>query len=297
MKKLAAIIIGSNSTRMLVADMPLFLCPLMERHETCLLSSLDNQGYLSANAIDNIAQLILKLYNKAKTLGAEAICLAATSATRDAKNAEELIKAIKEKTGLCLKTLSGEEEARLSYIGAGYGDEPYAMIDIGGGSTEIACENKNLSFQMGALRLYNMHDITSIESAKEAIDEAKRVFVNCNNFNFDKWYFVGGTASVIARMYIKSDDYSLLKSDVKISIDYAKEALKQLATMPKHERSGITGVPQDRVDILPTGIAVLIAAMERLNIPHVYASDRNNLFGALKQYGMDSGIVEFYNIQ
>jgi len=297
MKKLAAIIIGSNSTRMLVADIPLFLYPLMERYETRLLSSLDNQGYLSANAIDDMAQLILNLYNKAKTLGAQAICLAATSATRDAKNAEELIKAIKEKTRLCLRTLSGEEEARLSYIGAGYGDEPYAMIDIGGGSTEIACENKSLSFQMGALRLYNMHDITSIESAKAAIDEAKRVFVNCDKFNFDKWYFVGGTASVIARMYIKSDDYSLLKSDIKISIDYAKEALEKLATMPKHERSGIIGVPQDRVDILPTGIAVLIAAMECLNIPHVYASDRNNLFGALKQYGIDCGIVEFTNIQ
>ena len=297
MKKLAAIIIGSNSTRMLVADIPLFLRPHMERHETRLLFSLNSEGYLSAHTIEDMAQLILKLYNKAKNLGAQAICLAATSATRDTKNAYELIKAIKEKTGLCLKTLSGEEEARLSYIGAGDENEPYAMIDIGGGSTEIACENKNLSFQMGALRLYNMHDVTSVKSTEEAIDEAKRVFVNCDNFNFDKWYFVGGTASVIARMYIKSDDYSLLKSDVKISIDYAKEALKQLATTPKEKRSNIIGVPHDRVDILPTGIAVLIAAMECLNIPHIYASDRNNLFGALKQYGMDSGIVKFVNIQ
>ena len=162
--RVAAIGIGSNSLRMLVADVDGGRLLRLDRYREGLrvFAALDRQGNIVADMIGKACQSVETFRRQAVAQGAEQIHLFATSAVRDAANQAAFSQALLEATGLSLEICSGALEAKLSFLGATDG-ESSGLIDIGGGSTEIVVGRgleiqRAVSLQMGAVRLYRCHD-------------------------------------------------------------------------------------------------------------------------------------------
>lgn len=165
--KAAVIGIGSNSVRMLLAEIngQEGRKLLRDREGTRLFAGLDAQGNLSVASMDAATAAVKRMAESARAQGAEHIDLFATSATRDAANQAAFTQQLLDETGLALHICSGEEEASLSFQGATDG-EYCGVIDIGGGSTELvvgqgARIDCAFSCQMGAVRLFQRMPIAS----------------------------------------------------------------------------------------------------------------------------------------
>ena len=158
----AVIGIGSNSVRSLLTEISGsgFVRIRRDREGTRLFAGLDAAGNLNRDSMDKTVSAVRRMASEARKLGAEKLAVFATSAARDAANGKEFIGEVERETGLTLRIISGVEEAELSFLGASAAvpDHRCGMIDIGGGSTEIAVGTPAgieyaFSCQMGAVRL------------------------------------------------------------------------------------------------------------------------------------------------
>ena len=294
--RIAAIGIGSNSLRMLVAD----VCNgglkqvLRDREGLRVFAALSetNGGTIEQSMIDQACESIYKMKIKAQKLGSQQIHLFATSATRDASNKDEFLNAIFKYTGLKLDIISGDDEAKLSFLGSTMGGKA-GMIDIGGGSTEIALgEGKIIdyahSFQIGAVRLSRQISIKSSLDIDNGIKFAKKQFSDGNGCLFEilkkyknqKFYGVGGTftsagaylQNIPWNEYEKINGYPIKKED-------AYRCLCELADMSLNERLKLISVQKSRADIIVYGLLILYTCMEYCDIDKLYVSTKGNLEG------------------
>ena len=136
MMKAAVIGIGSNSVRMLLAEIDNGRGRrlLRDREGTRLFAGLDAQGRLSRESMEHAAASVRRMAQSAREQGAAEVRLFATSATRDAANQGEFTSLLRRETGLELEICTGAEEASLSFLGATDGNY-CGVVDIGGGST------------------------------------------------------------------------------------------------------------------------------------------------------------------
>src|SRR5262249_33898975 len=141
-RRLAAMDIGSNSTRLLVADADGGRLDEVERLLTItrLGDGVDASGRLSADSVDRVADCVGRYAARARELGGETPLAVATSAVRDAGNGREFLARLERDHGVRTRLLAGEDEARLTLRGVASGralDRPVVVCDIGGGSTEL----------------------------------------------------------------------------------------------------------------------------------------------------------------
>src|SRR5690349_5545223 len=141
----AVIDIGSNTTRLLVAERngDNFRQLLSQRAFTRLGRGLKEDGSIPQKKIDELAKTISTQVKLAAGLGADDVYAMATAATRDATNGEEVVEAVEDESGVHIDVLDEHEEARLAFLGATHSmpqeqTETIAVIDVGGGSTEVA---------------------------------------------------------------------------------------------------------------------------------------------------------------
>ena len=166
MKKYAAIDIGTNSMRLLLATTKEGKIIEQKKYinTTRIGGSVDKNKVISKEGIEKNVEAFCDFAHKAKEYGAEKISAIATSAVREAKNRKDLIQAIYQKTGINVKIISGEEEAELGYKGVIMGTVPVVscpvvlVIDIGGGSTELilgggSVLKETISLDVGAVRM------------------------------------------------------------------------------------------------------------------------------------------------
>ncbi len=166
MKKYAAIDIGTNSMRLLLATIKDGKIIEQKKYinTTRIGSSVDKNKVIGKEGIEKNVEAFCNFVQKAKEYGAEKISAIATSAVREAKNKEELIQTIYQKTGINVKTISGKEEPELGYKGVIMGTVPVVscpvvlVIDIGGGSTELilgggSVLKETISLDVGAVRM------------------------------------------------------------------------------------------------------------------------------------------------
>lgn len=293
--KVAAIGIGSNSLRMLVADIEegRIQHSIRYREGLRVFAALDENRNISAQMIQNACEHVLNFKLQALAQGAQKVHLFATSAVRDAANQEVFIQALETKTGLALDVCSGEEEALLSFLGASE-NRPTGLIDIGGGSTEIArgcgrTVDEAVSLQMGAVRLYRMRPIASVEDAETVVTLASTIlepvrqrFISRNNEI--EWVGVGGTFTTSAALVQripwqqreKIHHFSMTQSNVR-------EIMHFLAPMSLEDRLQLDCLQPQRADIVVHGIAILLACMSGLNISSIKVSEHGNLEGYLKE--------------
>ena len=226
-------------------------------------------------------------------MGAEKVHLFATSAIRDAANQEELIAALEDATGLEMDICSGKKEAELSFVGAAHMGK-CGMIDIGGGSTELAVGTdlrleESDSLQMGAVRLQRLYAINDADSVYYVVDKCKEILAPVlprfapEKENAMDWVGVGGTFTTCSTLSqnIPHDDRKNVHGYMLTRQEVERLALV-LAPMPLEERLNMPSLQQQRADIVVHGIAILMACMDMLKIPAIKVSTHGNLEGYLK---------------
>lgn len=155
MVRVAAVDCGTNSVRLLVADVPEAgdggLADLVRRMEIVRLGEgVDRTGRLSASAIERTRVALVDFGREVRRSGAQRVRMVATSATRDAANADQFTAMVADTLGTLPEVISGEEEAQLAYAGAVRGlpadaRPPYLVVDIGGGSTEFVAGRERVT--------------------------------------------------------------------------------------------------------------------------------------------------------
>ncbi len=280
----AAIAIGSNSTRLFCKNG--MGEELRLRKETKLFSYLDARGFLPQEAILRAVTDVQSLKQEAIMFGASTIYLYATSASRDAKNQEVLIQMLKEKTGLCLNVLTGQEEAELAFYSAKRGNS-CAVLDIGGGSTEMTFGNEQgiyalKSAQLGATRLAKLHPIFSIEEG----DTVCALVTKClereyayllHNKRPDVLIGIGGTCATSAAIKTENSAHDARLEGVVLTKEDVDKQFYTLACMTLEQRENVVGLYKSRVGIMPNGLAILKATLELFDFDHVTVSIKNNL--------------------
>jgi exopolyphosphatase/guanosine-5'-triphosphate,3'-diphosphate pyrophosphatase len=265
--------------------------PLRGRQETQLFLLLDKHGEFSPEAILRVRRAVSILFGQAVMAGAERIFLTATSAARDAGNVDLLSGGIQEDTGLELRILSGEEEATYSFLGAAH---PYewtralGVIDIGGGSTEIAIGSREAlrltrSLQLGASRLCQTHPINSMEDIAPALAASSKLLdggLEGLNPAPEEWLLVGGTGAALIGLMLGRMMHSDAP-DIPFSHEDALRVLHQLALLSPAGRAALPGMTSGRERILPTGLVILVSLMERVCINKMTVTARNNTDGFL----------------
>lgn len=291
--RIAAIGIGSNSLRMLVADLSDGKMKRLKRYREGLrvFAALDEHKNILPEMIQKACESVRAFQEEAASQGAEHVHLFATSAVRDAANQQHFSQKLFEATGLTLDVCSGEQEAHLSFWGVSE-DHPTGLIDIGGGSTELAigCGREvrdAVSLQMGAVRLFRLFPVTSVEEARKVVDAAREIlspvkerFARADGAS---WIGVGGTFTTSAAL-AQGIPWEERKHVHGFCLDQAmvRGILESLAPMPLEKRLALPSLQPQRADIVVHGVAILLACMQELGIEILTVSEYGNLEGYLK---------------
>ena len=292
--RLACIGIGSNAIRLLIAQWSQEgLCVVRrERRGTRLFAGLVN-GALTQQSIRSSVEAVAELAVLARQSGAQEIFVFATSAVRDASNGEVFTQLAEQASGTHIEIITGEQEAVLSYIGASSGG-CCGVIDIGGGSTEftIGLDDRTLGaviLQMGAVRMNAQMPIRSHEEYEATVDRCIHMIRRDAQAllqlpTADSWAGVGGTMTTIGAMHrcVPLFDPQVCEG-MKISRADVCAWGSRIARLSMTERRQIVGLMPQRADIIPSGIAILEAAMRCFGMQELYLSAHGNMDGYLKK--------------
>jgi exopolyphosphatase/guanosine-5'-triphosphate,3'-diphosphate pyrophosphatase len=296
----AAIDIGTNSVLMLVAERSAAgdLRAVVDRAEiTRLGRGVDQSHQLSRQGIQDTVDAVSQFAREARGLDAARILACATSAARDAKNGQELIREARERAGVEVEIISGDDEAKLSYRAAvqdfGSGSAPLVVLDIGGGSTEVivgegAQVRFRHSFDVGSVRLTERHVHTDPPAAAErrAIqDDLGRAFAAVPAPpRGAELIGIAGTVTTLYAVRHAIDPYDAERvHGGRLSLAEIRELLGQLCALALEERRRLPGLQPKRADVLPAGAMILEAAMVALKAQEVRVSDRGLRWGLLSE--------------
>jgi exopolyphosphatase/guanosine-5'-triphosphate,3'-diphosphate pyrophosphatase len=304
MTRLAAVDIGTNSTRLLVADVEgngrdARLIPLDRRMRiTRLGHNVDAARRLRPDAITRTVDTLREYRAALDELGVERVRATATSAARDATNRDEFFVPAADALGVTPELLGGEEEARLSFLGATAGlDEPapYLVVDIGGGSTEFVVgtvEPTGLtSIDVGCVRLSEQL-LVSDPPAPEELSEAVQI-VRDHLADVEREVpaireaatLVGlaGTVTTVAAVELGLPEYDADKlHHFRLSKEAAEDVFRTLATEAAAERRHNPGLEPGRVDVIVGGAVVLVTILRVLDFDEVLVSEADILDGLVR---------------
>lgn len=297
--KAAVIGIGSNSVRMLVAEVGTEDFQRLERDRegTRLFAGLGPGGRLSAESMANTAAAVRRMAEHARETGAEELHIFATSASRDAANGKEFCELIRRESGAELEIVSGEEEAALSFLGASAAApqaERCGVIDIGGGSTELVIGTPEgveagFSCQLGAVRLFrkyplnNRQDMALVEEkAAEILQERMKTVPDVQLP--ETWVGTGGTFTTLAAM-VKGIPWTerTFMHGTWVTAAQVRAVGEELAEKTLEERLKLPGLQPSRADIVVHGICILLVVMRRLKLDRITVSEWGNLDGYMRR--------------
>ena len=268
----AAIDIGSNTTRVLVADaVDGQMNKVMEqRAYTRISKAVDGDGAIAAAKVHEVGELVATQVRLAQELGATEIRAVATAAVRDATNGPAVAAAIAAAAGVKVEILSGEEEGRLSFIGATKAlghpvDGPIGVVDVGGGSTEVILgtvpdgveEVRSWSIGSGVLadELISS-DPPSAAEIRRVRDHIEDFFEGVEIPRPDQVVAVGGSATSLRRLVGAVLEYETLERAIRVlSSEPAVDVARKFELDPR------------RVRILTTGVLLLEKVSELLGQP------------------------------
>lgn len=289
--RIAAIDIGSNSIRQIVADVTANgSIRVVDELKAAprLGAGLGETGLISAAAIDRAVEALVRMATLAKQLGAKRVEAVATSAVRDAQNGAAFLARVRQETGLKPRILVGEEEARLAFRSAlahfELGRGRAVVLDIGGGSAELALSAEGLverliSLPFGALRLTEafLRDGATpkrLRRLRKFVRDDLRAALPVRDWRGADVIGSGGTFTNLAGIYLARQGMQAARSVHGTRIPRAEvdEILEMLAAMPVEERLGVPGLNAGRADIIVAGLAVVAEVLERVEPVEVAAS-------------------------
>ena len=299
---LAVMDIGTNSCRLLLAEQ-VGAERKIKKVQAFLRTTRIGEGMcgedriISPAAIDRTLAALREYAAKIEEHHAQEVILVATQAVREAKNRDALVKEIKNELNWELVILSGDSEARLSYLGAVAGlalKAPALVVDIGGGSTEFAWSENNggvqgVSVAIGALRL-----LEAPKTDAEVIERLQKALANVGNAERAEktrgiqavagslLVGVGGTCTTAAAVSLNMAEYDSDKvQGHHLTIETIHRQYNMLKDLEPHERLSIAGVPKGREDIIVPGLQILIAVMIALGEKVITISDQDLLYGLI----------------
>lgn len=272
--KLAAIDIGSNAARLLIADVveysnskPEFIKTVLVRVPLRLGFDVFEKGEISAKKIEQLCKTIKAYRLLLDVYGIKHLKACATSAMRDASNAAQVLQRVKEETGVSVKIISGEEEATLIYENhvADYMDskESYLYIDVGGGSTELTFFSDGelvfkKSFNIGTIRLLK-------DQVKDSDWNEMKDFLRQQTRGHHHVTAIGSGGNIN-----KVFNLSKRKEGKPLHLDLLKEYYKEFSELTLEQRMQQFRLREDRADVIVPALQVYMNAMRWADAEEIY---------------------------
>ncbi len=294
--RVAVIDVGTNSARLLVADVAEGRVSPVERRSTVtrLGRGVDLSGRLSVEAIEDACAAIGEYVATLEELGAEAVDAIATSAVRDAENGGAFVAELRERFALSARVLDGEEEARLTYMGATAErppSEPTLVVDIGGGSTELVVGTGaeisfHTSLQAGVVRHSERHIATDPPTVVEleALAADVRGLIEAavgTGVEARAGIAVAGTPTSLAAIELELEPYDPARVHGHVlRLPSIQRMLSQLASTPLAQRVEIPGLHPERAPTVVAGVVILVETMRAFGLERIGVSEHDILYGA-----------------
>jgi exopolyphosphatase/guanosine-5'-triphosphate,3'-diphosphate pyrophosphatase len=299
--RIAVVDIGTNSTRLLLADVAAdgSITELARRSEVTRLGvGVDSSGVLSEEAMERVFATLDDYSAMIEDLGgADQRRAVLTSATRDAANGGEFTRQVAERYQLDARAIPGEQEAQLSFLGATSGRDPddgsqIVVVDIGGGSTELIIGHGrtvgfHVSTQLGVVRQSERHiahdppTTAEIAELNDEIDEVLAAGVpQAEREHVTTIVAVAGTATSMAAIDLELEPYDPeAVHGYRVSLERCREIAARMASMPEAERRKVAGLHPDRAPTILAGTQILVRVIEAFGLDEVEVSEHDILYG------------------
>jgi exopolyphosphatase / guanosine-5'-triphosphate,3'-diphosphate pyrophosphatase len=296
MTRVAAVDLGTNSTRLLVADVADGRIEELVRRLkiTRLGEDVDERRRLLPAPIARVRNVLTDYRREAEQLGAEQTLAIATSAVRDAENGEAFLGEIEWSYGFSTRLLSGHEEAQLTFRGIATDrdiDTEILVVDIGGGSTELVAGGPDGlrfhdSLDLGAVRLSERFLSSDPPSDAElrACAEAVRALLAervPEDVRPAAALGVAGTITSLAALDLGLEEYDPDRvHGHRFGRESVGDQLARLASLPLEERREVPSLDPERAPVIVAGAVILLAVLDHFGLAEIEASERDILDGA-----------------
>ena len=298
--RVAVVDVGTNSTRLLVADVGADGVRELDRRSvvTRLGEGVEATGRLGDAPQRRVLDTLADYAESIDRHGCERRLAVMTSAVRDAANGAELAAAVRDRFGLDGRTLSGDEEARLTYLGATAARDrddatPLLVVDIGGGSTELVTGARgemdfHVSTQAGVVRHGERH-LDGDPPSREAVDalarDVRAMFEAAVPAEVRERVraavAVAGTATSVAAIDAGVEPYDPSRVEGRVvRASRLAEISARLAALGSEERKAVPGLHPDRAPTIVAGTLLLAQVLEVFGLDRFEASERDILWGA-----------------
>jgi exopolyphosphatase / guanosine-5'-triphosphate,3'-diphosphate pyrophosphatase len=293
--RVAAIDVGTNSTRLLVAEQSPGGYRSIDRRTiiTRLGQGVGDSGLLDRTALDRTFETIAEYAAASGEYGVDLLRVTGTSAVRDARNRDEFFAGVNRLTGTDPELLSGEQEARATFLGAASDLTAIGklVVDIGGGSTELISGNAEpealVSLDIGCVRMFERH----LHSDPPSQDELERLRADVSatlqeaqsTLEVDPNATLIGVAGTVTQLATLKAGVPVYDPDVThhavLSHGDVRLLLRRLASLPIAQRKRIPALDPGRADVIVAGAEILLTVMEVFDFPEVLVSERDILDG------------------
>ena len=313
--RLAAIDIGSNSVRLLVAEAlrgGAYRILDEEREPTRLGRSVTVEGRLDDESMDRTVAALRTFKEIATGYQVTRLRTIATCAVREARNGPEFCRRVREEVGLEVEVISGEREARLAFASVQSAFDltgrNTVVADIGGGSTEIVFATGNLiesifSTPLGAVRLteqFTLGDCCDRPEALRALERLDDEVAGVLKKQTTRPLFAphllvgcGGTFTTLAELMMATKRQADLPvAGYQVSHAEVRHLLDRLRKMPLRGRRGMAGMTPDRADIIIAGLTIVDALMKRFHVNTLAVHTRGVRDGLLREMIDDAAVAD-----
>jgi exopolyphosphatase/guanosine-5'-triphosphate,3'-diphosphate pyrophosphatase len=270
--RVAAVDLGTNSTRLLVADvLGGDVAPVVRRTiVTRLGEGVDARRRLLPVPVARVRNALSDFRRELEALGAERTLAVATSAVRDAENGEAFLGEVEWSYGFETRLLSGEDEAALTARGLGALAPGTLVLDVGGGSTELLLDDTRISLDVGSVRLTERYLHGDPPSADQLAAAAAHVLALLPPLAPRRAVGVAGT---VAQLAVLAGSSELTRAGIAAE-------LRRLAALPLRERREVPGLDPERAPAIVAGSLVVAEVLARYDLDGLAFSERDLLDGA-----------------
>jgi exopolyphosphatase/guanosine-5'-triphosphate,3'-diphosphate pyrophosphatase len=275
--RVAAVDLGTNTTRLLVADVEDGRLDevVLRQRITRLGEGVDSRRKLLPLPIARVRNVLTDYRRELESLGAERVLAVATSAVRDAENGEAFLGEVEWSYGFTTQLLTGEEEAALMLRGVGDISADTLVLDVGGGSTELVMRNRAVSLNVGSVRLTEQfaEDVDAIAAHVRRLLPA--------DLTPRRAIGVAGTITSLAALdlALQAYDRDQVHGHV-LTLRAVEEQLARLAALPLDERRKLPALDPERAPVIVAGAVIVREVLRRYKLDALEASERDLLHGA-----------------
>jgi exopolyphosphatase/guanosine-5'-triphosphate,3'-diphosphate pyrophosphatase len=309
--RVAVVDIGSNSTRLLVADVDGDgRVGEVDRRSvvTRLGEGVDATGRLTDAAMDRVRRVLDDYREAIDAAGATTAVAVLTSAVRDAANGEAFVDEVRDRYGLDARELTGDQEAELTYLGATAGrvrDHALLVVDVGGGSTELVIGTGleirfHVSTQAGVVRQserHLAHDPPRDDELQSLTDDVRRIYAAAVPQAMahlpEAAIGVAGTATSLAAIELELDPYDAARVEGHLLERATCEMLlARMSRMTVEQLRELPGLHPDRATVIVAGTVLLIEALRLFGLSGVIVSEHDLLYGVARAAALNWNACE-----